>query len=248
MKSKLAQPPLASRAAEALRQWEAERGIKLEELGEDKAARALKRHGSQPQPPLSPIRSSAPPTHRDAPRGGRRPRPRSGVERLVFADAAGPVVFHVRPGAEPSDWADALTEQLLSGKLALLSRVEQLKDASEATQRGIMDPRAPALVRQGRSVEYRGRAEAHPGSITDRVRALGHGVPEWVTSELVAWLVELVSAEGGGRGQLSAKRVSALLRRPDLLGRELWTRVVSSRELRRIAASVPRKRPRPRRV
>jgi hypothetical protein len=209
--------------------------------------------------------------HRDLPRLGRRPKIRSGTKRLEFLvngetgmvlhaatvlTAEGTTDLQGNALAEPTDWAEFAARVVVGAKLAALAYQDEIRDIPEDQRAGIPDPRGPSptvgtsfevspvglMVRRGHVVELYGRAEAAPAVMLAKMRSGKWGPPPaWLTEQLLAWLVQLASAGSGGGGQLSEKRLVKLLRRPPELGRYLQRRVGRSRDLRTIAASLPRK-------
>jgi hypothetical protein len=200
---------------------------------------------------LAPLGSALAPGRSKA---ARRPRPRRGTVRLTFGTngpvlhcasfrllnddgSVQTVDAHWEPRNPPRHWTAALVAQLVGAKLAVLSYLDRTSNGTEAAP-GVPDPRGPRLrtgqrlhidasglsVAQGHGGTYYGRGEAHPGCIRARLTEQSWKVPAWVSDELIAWLIRVVSPESGGAGQLSARELVRLLRKPSELRRAIQGR------------------------
>lgn len=200
---------------------------------------------------------------RHEPKRGRKPKVRAGTERLVFPGGGRDLVLHVssfindhgevdvhgKAIGRPRDLAEAVVRVVAGAKLSVLSH----REVPNEQLLGVPDPRGPldgdviempsgvALRRRDGVIEFMGRAEARPSSMRGRIGAMGFTPPAWLSDDLLAELVRVASFESGSRGQLSAKRLTALLRRPHELRRYLKERSEGSRSKKRLARTLPRK-------
>jgi hypothetical protein len=204
-------------------------------------------------------------TKRDPSNARRRPKVRRGSARLDFD---GPIVHatHVqniidedtvrlerldgKPEAAPEDWPAALAARLVGAKLAVLAYVDESRNGTIDLP-GVPNPRGPAnadivagvaglLVRRGDMEIFYGRGEAHPGVIRAQLAANGFPIPASLSNEAISWLVEIISADSGGAGQIAQSTVAHWLRSPKRLGAELMRRAGNNRAFKSVAAKLPR--------
>lgn len=192
-------------------------------------------------------------SHRDAPKRGRRGKVRKGTRRLVFRDAGLPgLVLHVDgfttkggqtdteglPLKPPKDWIDAAVRVVAGAKLALLSH----REVPDEQLAGVPDPTgSPIVDLGGGAFQFVGGGQARAETMLEKIRRMGFVPPPWLVPDLLDVLVRMTSFASGSRGQISARRLAWLLRRPHELRRHLMARAGNSLVAKAIAKNLPQK-------